>query len=873
MAEINNAVALGIQAPQPQRTSDIIAPITSLAQMQLIGANAERVKAETGQIGLNTQFNQGKLQALSSYNSLIQGGATPETALQKSGLAAYDPAGATAMLGNIKGGMELGAVRNYKPGDANSLASGGPALVGTELENQNKAAATQKTSLESIEKQRQLQANKGYAAQNPDNPLAIAGPEYVGKDLANQKTTAETQQTKTATTEKQMQLYGQVGNVMASDPSPNGRQMAVDLARKAGVDENMIHQFVSMTDDQYMLAGRHLQAAAMNSEPYLNVTGQKDYNQGIAKVATSQEKVGPGETISRGPAAYAVTHGQPIPGNPALGTPPSGVVGPPSLGNFSPPGSTPPAVTPAAPTLPAQAAPGPAATPVRNVNAVAVPSVGVAIAPEITAAAQKYESQRPGLAAYLGRTSQIESGGNPNAYNAQSKAAGPFQFVPSTGAAYLNGKSPFDLAGSADAAARLALDNDKALTKSLGRAPTDAELYLAHQQGAGGAAKLLANPNARAGDLVGNSAIASNGGNPNAPASAFTNLWATKFNGGVGKSLPGAATSPNVTPTADVPASAIMPGAIAPLSAGLQSAPSSAASSEAPQIAPIPQPPPTAAPAPAPAVATAPAPLASAISPSGAPPPTGTAADNVKPLLPTGYQPTDVGPSKSTIAEQEQQGAAYGKLPEELDKAAAAAKTTNTTLDEMATASDGWRMGKWANAQQDAREKLQAVAKTFGVATPDLDKTVGNYQDFAKLSGNILRQASHDTSSRVGVQEMQLISKSLPNPEMSEGGFKLVASQLKGLNDFSIAKQQAAANWRAANGGSLGPNKSGQDFQASWNSNASPAAFIIHRMQQENPDALQNLISTMSKTPEGQTALKNLRGQLQTANDSGWFGK
>jgi hypothetical protein len=225
------------------------------------------------------------------------------------------------------------------------------------------------------------------------------------------------------------------------------------------------------------------------------------------------------------------------------------------------------------------------------------------------------------------------------------------------------------------------------------------------------------------------------------------------------------------------------------------------------------------------------------------------------------------------IAEQKTAGTEYGKVPAELDKAATAAKTTNTTLDNMAAASDSWRMGKWADKEESVREGLQAVAQSLGVKTPGLDNKIADYQDFVKQSGQILRQASHDTSSRVGVQEMQLISKSLPNPELSEGGFKQVATQMKGLNDFAIAKQQAAADWKAKNGGSLGPDKGGKDFQASWNAQASPAAFILHRMQVENPAMLQNLIGTMSKTPEGKEALKNMKTQLQWANDQGLFGK
>jgi hypothetical protein len=797
MPDINNAVALGVQTPKPQTTTDIIAPITSLAQLQYMNANAERVKAETGQIGLNTQFAQGKLGALQDYNNRVKGGETPEKALINSGLATYDPQGASATLGNIKGGLELGAVRNYQPGNPASLASGGP--------------------------------------------------EMVGKELSNQKTNVETQKAATEITKEQSLLWGQVGNLMASPEgaTPQGRQMAIDLARQKGIPENIIKDFASLPDDKYRLAGQHLQMASMNAEPYLQVSGQAALNKGRAEAATSIQKVGPTESVFMGPAAREAFTGA---------APSSGVVGQPSLGNFAPPGNV-PSLTPS-PAAPAAIPADPAGPTVRNVNAVATPSVGVNVPSVVTDAGKQYGISPE----YMARTFQIESGGNPNAYNAQSKAAGPFQFVPSTGAKYLNGKSPFDLAGSADAAARLAADNKAALTQALGRPPTDAELYLAHQQGAAGAAKLLANPNARAGDLVGNSAIAANGGNPNAPASAFTNLWATKFNGGVGKTIPSAAVSPNVTAVpAAVPG--VIPGAIAPLAATLQPTPQ-------PQAAPPPAPQTTPANNVAPAPA-APAPTPAAIvAPNGAPPPTGTAADNTRPLT-----PVVAGMGPSALHEQEQQGAAYGKLPEELDKAAAAAKTTNTTLDEMAAASDGWRMGKWADKEEGIRESLQAVANGLGINTPGLDKPIANYQDFAKLSGNILRQASHETSSRVGVQEMQLISKSLPNPEMSEGGFKQVATQLKGLNDFAIAKQQAAAEWRSNNNNSLGPNKSGKDFQTTWNAQASPAAFIIHRMQQENPAALQNLVSVMMKTPGGPEALKSIRAQMTTANDNGWFGK
>lgn len=161
-------------------------------------------------------------------------------------------------------------------------------------------------------------------------------------------------------------------------------------------------------------------------------------------------------------------------------------------------------------------------------------SEGDAVANDTMAALGNFgslESQYGLPEGYLARTYQIESGGNPNAQNPNSSAGGGFQFIDSTAKAYgLTDKT--DLGASADAAARLARDNAAALRGVLGRDPTAAELYLAHQQGGGGASALLANPNARAVDVVGADAVRLNGGDPNMTAGEFANLWLGKFGDG-----------------------------------------------------------------------------------------------------------------------------------------------------------------------------------------------------------------------------------------------------------------------------------------------------------------------------------------------------
>ena len=132
----------------------------------------------------------------------------------------------------------------------------------------------------------------------------------------------------------------------------------------------------------------------------------------------------------------------------------------------------------------------------------------------------------------LARMAYIESRGNPNASN-PSGADGLMQFMPGTAAAYglRHGVDTRDASKSIDAAARLARDNAAHFRKTLGREPTPGEIYLMHQQGAGGATKLLRNPAARAVDVVGAKAVEQNGGDPSMTAGQFADMWLSKFDG------------------------------------------------------------------------------------------------------------------------------------------------------------------------------------------------------------------------------------------------------------------------------------------------------------------------------------------------------
>lgn len=169
------------------------------------------------------------------------------------------------------------------------------------------------------------------------------------------------------------------------------------------------------------------------------------------------------------------------------------------------------------------------------------------MSPEVAAAIQA-AAERNGLnwsrPDYLPRVAQIESSGDPNARN--GSAAGLFQFMPRTAKAF-GLSNPFDPAEASNAAARLTQTNEKSLTNALGRAPTDGEMYLAHQQGAVGASKILANPGSTMGALGLGKAAAGNGGSPDTLARDFASKWVGKLDNVPTAPAPTAPAGPPMT--------------------------------------------------------------------------------------------------------------------------------------------------------------------------------------------------------------------------------------------------------------------------------------------------------------------------------------
>lgn len=120
----------------------------------------------------------------------------------------------------------------------------------------------------------------------------------------------------------------------------------------------------------------------------------------------------------------------------------------------------------------------------------------------------------------------IESSFNPQAVSSTG-AKGLLQFTGGT-ANQFGLENPFDPSENMMAGMRL-FDANAQYLEANGVPVTPGTIYLAHQQGAGGAVKLLRNPNARAVDVVGAQAVRVNGGNMSMTAGQFAKLWTDKM--------------------------------------------------------------------------------------------------------------------------------------------------------------------------------------------------------------------------------------------------------------------------------------------------------------------------------------------------------
>ncbi len=832
MAEDANAlIAQGIKPPPPV---DFVGPLSAISQIVSAQANAEHARAsaglanaQTGQVQQGTSIAAAQYAVKQEFNRRVAAGEDPTSAMATSGYLGMMPVEGDAALKNYQLQRDLNAIKGGNPRDPNSYAAGGPAMVGQ--------AAT-----------------------------AL-------------KTQADTAQTQFETKQKAMVAWGSVGNAfLSAGDSPVGQSMVLSMAKGLAADPNsgitpqQVEQFSRLPPDQQRLAAQHLVASGQSAKDAAETSGRAKLAQDAAGVSMAVKPLQPGEHLEMGPGAQDVVQGR----RDALGNP---------IGA----GAAAPAAMPGTPPV---AAPGKRSTFTNPTLPIFTKTFG-----GDPTDAQLAAGFSPQGAA---RLVSIESRGNPNAVAPSGKFVGLVQAGTPWWNTYGEG-SPFDPAASLKALSKAGPAYAKALEPILGRQPTDAELYVVHQQGLKGGPALFANPNARAGDIVGDAAIRGNGGNPNGTAKQFTDMWTAKFNGTTpatsiapfgGRTLQMPGTAPGVAPAPNpdarkldfasqgglgaLPAPPIAPPA-KPLPAPLLDVGSASAATPAP-VASVATP--AAASAAGAPATTPPSNIGSGAYPDGSPiptianptgaetPKTGLAADKAGPLL-LGSSP---GMTVAEKGSQEVSGKNYGELPEIYRKQAETANDQSAIIDSMKSTMDTWEPGAWAKFKQGLAEQAQALFKTIGMPNDKLDKVVGDYQQMMKFTGNFVREETEKASQRGGAQAMKIITGQLMSPDMDRYGLKGIFTQLQGDMDYDKARFQAQGEWARQHGDYLGPtSKTGNtSFPAYWAKNASPYAFILARMERDNPEQFRDVISGLGKTPEGKKELGQIFKQMMWAHQN-----
>lgn len=107
-----------------------------------------------------------------------------------------------------------------------------------------------------------------------------------------------------------------------------------------------------------------------------------------------------------------------------------------------------------------------------------------------------------------------------------------------------------------------------------------------------------------------------------------------------------------------------------------------------------------------------------------------------------------------------------------------------------------------------------------------------------------------------------MIRQAQPNSEMTPQGTRQLFDELQGIGDWTQAKSLAAARLRTTDPGAANA------FEAEWNNNISPQAFMLHRMS--TPD-FRALATRLSQSAEGREALGRWTDQMRFLDRHGFF--
>jgi Transglycosylase SLT domain len=196
-------------------------------------------------------------------------------------------------------------------------------------------------------------------------------------------------------------------------------------------------------------------------------------------------------------------------------------------------------------------------------------------------------------------------------------------------------------------------------------------------------------------------------------------------------------------------------------------------------------------------------------------------------------------------------------------KEATNAGIANAKIDQARLDSQTWTGGYGTDHIQAAAKLVDGIAQRINaMAGKDImgspDASVGDWESFNKNVGDLVRTAVRETSPRAAVQEFMLISKTLPSSEMSDQGKRMMFDELQGLNDWYIARSNAASK--------MSTREAPNAFDANWSNNVGPEAFIMNRMSKQD---MLMFVNKAQQTGAGQKLLAGVRQEWDQMRQQG----
>lgn len=216
----------------------------------------------------------------------------------------------------------------------------------------------------------------------------------------------------------------------------------------------------------------------------------------------------------------------------------------------------------------------------------------------------------------------------------------------------------------------------------------------------------------------------------------------------------------------------------------------------------------------------------------------------------------------------------------EEDADSQAAEMSLTQMQSMKFEGANVQKDTFAPYIQDIQSNAISVAHLFGITDsqmPSLTQKVGNTAALIKNSMSLTMNVAKETSSRMAVQEVQMVQSAQPNLSMPNHGYQIVTDQLSGLAQYKIARSQAFSKWHASlsqadPGARVSQINAG--FDAQFNQRITPMAFIANQWMQspEGQQYMGQYLQYLQKQgPGGQAEIGRLRNQLAYGEQTGLF--